>query len=163
MQPPLLGSQVGAAAVHWVLSALCTHVPLLHVSAVQAMLSLQSASAQQALQVLSAQHLVPLVQLLEYVHLPDTHAGVWHAPAATQSELFAQLFVTWQPFTGSQACPALHCVESALWPQIPCAHESLVQATESSQSPAEQHAPQVAEVLSTAAQHCWPSAHKLEC
>ena len=75
MQPPLDGSQVGAEAGHWLLSALCEQTPPLQVSTVQATLSLlQSASPQHALQP-SAQHFMLPAQGLK-LHLPPTQEPV---------------------------------------------------------------------------------------
>jgi hypothetical protein len=144
-----------------VLSALCEHTPsALQVSIVQLMPSLQSVSAQQPLQPL-AQHFWFAAQVVK-LHLPPTHEPVWHA-LPTQSVLCRHCAVTWQPLIGSHTELLPHCEESAVCPQVPCVHESLVQLTESSQSAALQQEPQVAEVLSGAAQQSSLSAHRAGC
>ena len=70
---PSFGSQIGVPAAQLVLSAVFEQVPLLHVSLVQAMPSLQSVSAQQPLQP-ESQHLVPAAQPANE-HLPATQDG----------------------------------------------------------------------------------------
>jgi len=49
----------------------------------------------------------------------------------------------------------LHAEASAVCPHVPWVHESLVHFTPSSQPVAEQHAPQVADLLSAAGQQVW--------
>jgi len=123
---------------------------------VHEMPSLQSVSPQQALQPF-AQHFMPSAQPVR-AHLPDVQAAVWQT-LGLQSAGLEHWAVTWQPFTGSHVEFEPHEVESAAWPQLPWVQESLVQFTPSSQSPAEQHEPQVAEVLSAEAQQVLPLAH----
>jgi hypothetical protein len=85
MQPPFFGSQTGVALEHALSSGLLLHVPLLHTSLVHAIPSLQSLSAQQALQPLpSKQHLPPPMQEGNE-HFPDTQAPVWQALWGVQS------------------------------------------------------------------------------
>jgi hypothetical protein len=154
MQPPFAGSQLSPAPQAELLG-LWLHVPFEQISVVQAIRSSQSLSPQQALQPTPAQHLLAPEQLL-YEHLPARQLPLWQGSALKQSPSFRHCAVRTQPFAGKQEKPVAQAPELAVWAQLPWVHESLLQSTPSSQSAAEQHAPQVAVFLSALAQHSAP-------
>ena len=108
MHPPRAGSQV-KPVLQLVLSGVLLHLPLTHLSVVQAMRSSQSASAQQALQPEpSEQHLPPLAQVLNE-QLPFTHLPVpaLHGSSLVHCESLTHCAVWTQPVVTSQVKPDL--------------------------------------------------------
>ena len=166
MQPPLAGSQVNPGP-HAELFGVWLQLPFTQLSVVQAIKSLQSASAQHALQPVPEQHLPPLAHVLN-VQLPFTHFPVpaLHGSSLVHCESFTHCAVCKHPFVTSHVNPVLHVVKSSVCEQVPVVHESFVQSTLSSQSDAEQHVPQEADVLSAFGQQvgaALPAAHSAEC
>jgi hypothetical protein len=154
MQPPLAGSQVRPEA-HNASLGVCEQVPFEQLSVVHAVRSSQSVSLQHAAQPMPLQH-SPLAQP-DGTHFPAVHVCVTHGSLLLQSLLLAHCAVATHFWVaGLHVSPAGHTDGSATLLHVPCVHESFVQNLLSSQSPAEQQEPHVAEVLSALAQHVAP-------